>query len=813
MDHTTFCRGDGYPYYDLPVTDSSDWPTELPTGWVTRDSGEWIFRQPVAFPMPEQGWKVHVSATLDNAEDILKAVESYCHRAGLAYKFIRSRTLLLRRNSKAGDRTASGKFVAIYPTDEAALERTLTELDAVIGGREGPRILTDLRFRSGPLYVRYGAFVKMTTTDADGREVPAVRTPTGELVPDDRRPGFHLLDGVAVPPCLQESYAAQRASTMSDFPYSVSQALHFSNSGGVYVAQDKATGAKVLLKEARPHAGLDSVGDAVTRLRSEHWAMCALTGLDVVPKVYGMELGHENEYLAREFVEGTSLAVLAAGRNPLLTGHGNPAALADYAGWVTGVMEKVSDAVYAMHDRGVVFGDLHPNNILVGEDGALHFIDFEAATSVESQSPPRMGAPGFQAPVHYLGAAADRFGLGCIRLWLLLPLTIGIHWGPDQADRLIAAATELYPLDDSFADVVRAELDLDNLADDGRPETSPGGPDREVLVTALLDSAELDRADRLYPGDITQFRGAHGGLDLATGALGVALALTAIGQHVPEAHLDWMRRRFDALAPAGCGSGLLEGWAGMALAWAEQGDDERTQVALDRARAAVVDDLDVSLSSGVAGYGLALLELLDSRPELSAWLDDAVDRCLAAPPGCGAQPGLWHGDTGVALFLLRAHQRTGASELLDRAIELALGEFRSLPGGAGPAGLASGVTGLYAVLHLLSEERHDEELETATQALSAYALDSLAGSGGLADGQAGVLVAAAVSDPAEQVARLASRVDWHLISGAHTGVLGSGSLRLSGDLTTGLAGVLWARAAAESGTAPRLPLLLGSPSA
>ena len=52
--------------------------------------------------------------------------------------------------------------------------------------------------------------------------------------------------------------------------YIIESALHFSNGGGVYVANHIPSNTKVVLKEGRPNAGLDGQGrDAVERLNHE----------------------------------------------------------------------------------------------------------------------------------------------------------------------------------------------------------------------------------------------------------------------------------------------------------------------------------------------------------------------------------------------------------------------------------------------------------------------------------------------------------------------------------------------------------------
>lgn len=186
------------------------------------------------------------------------------------------------RNSKYAARESSGKFVTIYPHDETELQRALRDLDEQLGGVPGPYILSDLRWHEGPLFVRYGGFAPRHTYADDGALVPAIAQPDGELVPDVREPRFTVPDWVTVPSFLA-SQAQDRitAAQPDEFPYAVLQVLNFPNGGGVYLARRLTDGCEIVLKEARPHAGLDISGrDARERLRSERDVLWSLQGVE-----------------------------------------------------------------------------------------------------------------------------------------------------------------------------------------------------------------------------------------------------------------------------------------------------------------------------------------------------------------------------------------------------------------------------------------------------------------------------------------------------------------------------------------------------
>ncbi|HZX03673.1 MAG TPA: lantipeptide synthetase, partial [Kribbella sp.] len=122
----------------------------VPDGWDHEAGDIWMHYAPHAVSLPPQGWKIHVSSCLEDAEQTLTAVWDYCVPSQLAFKFLRSESVLVMMNSKAAFRGSSGKLVTIYPADESRLELVLEELGELLGGIRGPYILSDLRYGDGP---------------------------------------------------------------------------------------------------------------------------------------------------------------------------------------------------------------------------------------------------------------------------------------------------------------------------------------------------------------------------------------------------------------------------------------------------------------------------------------------------------------------------------------------------------------------------------------------------------------------------------------------------------------------------------------
>jgi len=720
-----FCFADPL-FYDSPrrwQRNASDFEAagaRVPAGWQRSERDLWIVLQPEGLRLPSQGWKIHVSATPDNAERVLAKVSEYCFARRLLFKFLRGPAVLLMQNSKYAPRGSSGKLLTVYPRDEPELECTLSGLDALVGGEPGPYVLSDLRWNAGPLYTRYGGFAELYHVGEYGERELALRRPDGVMVTDRRDPVFSVPDWVTLPGFLEPQLAARGAQRF-DLPYRIERVLHFSNGGGIYQgrpdggavveggAEDSGTAARgrfeqVVLKEGRPHSGLDQSGtDAIARLRHEHDILSRLRGLDCVPEVVEYATAWEHHFLVESFVEGETLNAAFVREYPLVHPNQTPETRAEYARWAVDTVRRVEAGLEQIHRRGVVFGDLHPNNIMLRPDGRVVFLDFELASPADDYRPPMLGAGGFAAPRHLRGFDVDRYALASLRIWLLLPLVTMLHLDREKAEQLMRASHGLFPLPPDYFDSARelilsagdsakvsagaatsAKARSPHVAglldpDDGSSHDWPAL--RASIARGIAASATPERTDRLFPGDINQFDARGDGHGLAYGAAGVLYALHASGAPVDPGFVQWL---IDATKRDSVTAGALTGTHGAAYALDRLGHRDEALALLDRlaeARltSAGVEDGLTGLGSGLAGIGLVDLHFAQATGD-SAWRDSALhaaDRLaarLAQPPAergaermGDAKEGLVYGASGAALFAVRLYEETGDQGLLDLA--------------------------------------------------------------------------------------------------------------------------------------------------
>ncbi|MFE9914466.1 class III lanthionine synthetase LanKC [Micromonospora sp. NPDC005553] len=842
--YDSYCAADRLFYDSLgsavaqPVFPAAERP--VPTGWRREPLDDWLIYAPDGGSLPQQGWKIHVSAGLTNAERVLDAVWNYCVPRGLSFKFLRGPRTLLLRNSKYAARAASGKFVTVYPRDDAELELTCKELDELLTGETGPYILSDLRYGAGPVHVRYGGFAARYCHSPDGQVVPAIEDDSGTLVPDRREPVFHVPAWVTLPDFLGPHLAARNDTSTNEVPYRIERVIHFSNGGGLYVGRDLRTDTEVVLKEARPHAGLDADGtDAVARLAREAQALRKLADLPQVPRVHDEFVLGEHRFLALEFIEGRPLNKVLVDRYPLIDADATDGDRAEYARWARQTYEQVESVVAAIHERGLVYGDLHLFNIMIRPDDRVALVDFEVAAPIAGHRRPGLRNQGFAAPRDRSGPAVDRYALACLRLALFLPLTQLVRLAPAKVTHLADIIAANFPVPRSFLDPAVEEITGEPLVT-ADPRGDLGADDwrtsRDRLTTAILASATPERDDRLFPGDIEQFR--SGGLNLAHGAAGVLHALDKSGAGRWPEHEEWLVRRATS-PPSGTRCGFYDGLHGVAYALAHLGRRQDALDVVDICLREPVDGLDHSLASGLSGIALNLAEMAARTGEVS--LHDAAWRAaervigqLADDPGPdvsgGRNPyaGLLRGRTGPALMLLRFYELSGDDELLGHAATALRQDLRRCvlrPDGALEVNegwrtmpyLAHGSVGIGLVLDQYLRHRADEQFAEASAGVRRAARSPFYAQSGLFAGRAGIIAYLAASTDAADRRELHAQVDrlaWHALPYREgTAFPGEQLLRLSMDFGTGTAGVLYALASARHDQPPALPFLAPLPGA
>lgn len=386
------------------------------SGWqVTpgRDDGDpWISAQPGPEELPDQGWKLHVSATAESAAEVLGRSLPVLAADPTSFKVAGSPAAVEYLNEGLAGLSQIGKFITVYPRDDEQAVRLAGALHGATEGLEGPQVPSDRRLRPGSLvHYRYGGFMERVAYTAVGEAVPTIQTAEGEWIQDSRADRYER------PEWLEDPFEAAGVSEPEPTRtvagrYTPIATLHRSPRGATFLAIDLEGMRTVVVKQAgRGARARPGQGDARDQLR---WEAEVLGRVGSNPRFLdGLDLVEQGDdvYLVLERIEGDPLG-------PLVTraaASGLIASRDQVIAWGRELAAAISD----LHAEGLVFRDLSPLNVIVGDDGVPRLIDFELAAPIGEATPDEaVGTVGYASPQQYAGGAPsvrdDVYSLGSV---------------------------------------------------------------------------------------------------------------------------------------------------------------------------------------------------------------------------------------------------------------------------------------------------------------------------------------------------------------------------------------------------------------
>lgn len=663
-------------------------------GWAHHQQGIWLRACQPETPMPEQGWKVHVSVMPTEMPRALEHVAKVCGPLGITFKALVDERMVRQSVTQMWPRSQSGKCIAIYPP-EHELQGVLDALDAAfLGITPGPYVLSDAPYgASRCVFYRYGAFRSITKLNPDGTRTFLIRDPGGRLVEDSRMPWFSppswTTCPVARPPTQKKVELA-----LHDGRFRVTGALKFTNGGGVYEASDRRTGEAVIIKEARPGVLNPSGTIPLTSLlRREHEMLKLLSGTGVTAEPVELFEESNHVFLVISRIEhDLHLGALSTSRNPVYTKEPNTAAkyVRDYMAALIGVAE----AMQVVHQHGIVMGDLSFTNVLCGSD-RIHVIDFGGAFRPGIDPAPLIMTPGLGGggPQDSFERDIRAFGYLVVGMFVLpsglsemsarapvmaarrvATILADSEWLIDLAERCLAHEGR----DLSFAEIAQ-QLRMGRYHEPSVAISAPLPPDRRpglveesdpplerpgwrCLLDQVLASATPGDTDSLYRCDPQAYE--RNPLAFAWGASGILHVMAATETKVPDDHMAWWDEQVNRLLPPG----LYTGSAGAAIAAATLGRlDTHQRLLLEAIKAQSVSD-DTTLFQGAAGVAVACAHAYQETLDES-WLVAAsrLTETIGGPKRYGAHRplGVALGDAGRALAFAAMFKSDGDRRWFD----------------------------------------------------------------------------------------------------------------------------------------------------
>lgn len=568
------------PYYCNPnsVRDSSLFSCSIPSNWKLVSTGFWQCYFPPAINMRDQGWKIHISSVPSQVENLLNVTAKFLFKENIAFKHIASKTLFLRSIAKYAPRPASGKFLVIYPQSDRDIERLLPKLELLLAGFDGSYILSDVKYASAPIFLRYGGF-KLQGSREDKTQI---QNNLGELIEDKREARFILPSFVEVPKIIEKQVAARlhpdksQASRLFD-KYEVIKCLHRSNAGGVYLAKVKGTDELVVIKEGRRFVSFtDESRDAFNSLKEEAQILKELQDLNEIPRFRDSFEIEDHYFLVEEYRRGLTLQSWVAENYPNSI---RSEKYQKYEAKALALAKSIYNLVKNVHEYGYSLLDISLNNFLVTNENEISLIDFESFRKGLSGHSEALGTLGFIPQVKVENRLRDNYALCAMIFYLFYPSWVtGFH--PRALDNSLRKIKET-----ASESVIDFCQELYNKLDKKvfrsvfpfQPAEISNLSIRD-LIDAFVSGIEYskhsdDEKERTYPGDASQFlQGLSGFLNVETGSAGiVAMKEKAVLNCSLEAYeiLDRLRDRPELLIENF--HGLIRGSVGILACLAEGG--------------------------------------------------------------------------------------------------------------------------------------------------------------------------------------------------------------------------------------------------
>lgn len=271
--------------------------------------------------------------------------------------------------------------------------------------------------------------------------------------------------------------------------------------GDVYLATDRELGAEVALKVLR-----EPRGTSLLALKREFHNLAHVLHEHLVT-LYGL---HEHEglwFVTMQLVRGKTLREMLPLQRAAYTldlgtsdvpldpaEHADGASAAELVDW----LGQAAVGIQALHDAGLVHGDLKPTNLLVGDDGLLRIADFGLTAALGSQHSGHSsyGTPLYAAPERVQGSepaqSSDWYSFGVMLFEAVTgrPPFMGSAVLEDKLSRDAPRASEDALVPPLLDDLIAALLARD-------PASRPAGPAvLEALGVSYQPSAMLRPVER-----------------------------------------------------------------------------------------------------------------------------------------------------------------------------------------------------------------------------------------------------------------------------------------------------------------------------
>lgn len=786
---------------------------------ITTEESVWKYYHSLESKLPDQGWKIHVSSTYKDVDKTLSIVAETCFEKNIGFKYLKDRESYMLMNSKTASRSSSGKFMTIYPTNESEFLDILYILEDKLSITEkGPYILSDKRWKKTNIYYRYGGFINITNELGE----LCIKTPDGTLIKDERTPYYRVpyfaktFDEYLE--SLNGSIEKDKSSKLDE--YDIQNALSFSNAGGVYFAKRKSDNLPVIIKEARPQAGLDGkYKDALSRQEAEYNALLQLKELKGIVNIIDRFKEWEHYFLVEEYIDGSDLKKWISLNFPFYEVEDE---ILIYENKVEKIINNLITVVDKMSRKNIAMMDMQPANVLIKENLEIKLIDFETALLADSIEKPGLMTVGFSSSKIKNNSAHDWFGLKKIIKYMVLPIINSEDLDEELEKKHLEWIRKNYST--SFGNFIIETIAICNqkILELNGYEKSSSLKYKEAndLKYKLLNgmTKNLTNDQRFIYGDIRQNEMQFGKYNYLNGGVGAGIALSKndynnhlVRDWIESYLIEEINNNNNNIEP-----GLINGITSTLSLLYDFGYEDVVFETIKDVYKNSLSSKDYSLRSGTSGIGLFLISLyletsnntfLDMAIKLGDNISEDINLIRGAD-WAATNTGLIDGYAGISLFYSSLFATTNnqkylvkAKMLLDNDLKYGLFDLTSRvyqtidsKGRALPY-ISGGSIGLGIALWFYNLVSKKENFKTELSSIANLSTIRSTITGGLFDGAGSFLIIPALikddNEKKEACSKILNLIEMFIIDrNNHYKYAGQFSYRISDDVYSGSAGII-----------------------
>jgi len=689
---------------------------------IERNAPRWIYFTYRHKKMPEQGFKLHISATPHSALKILQQIIPILASHKVAFKFCSSiKNLISLLNGDDGI-TQIGKFITVYPYDSDQAVGLAIELDKATQEFIGPAIPFERSLRENSIvHYRFGSFITNDIQQDNGEVVPAIRTPSGTYIADIRGNPSKMPSWVEDPFLNRgiTTWLKKYRPILRD-RYLRLEILHKHVKGilwiGIDLDQDDAP--IIAIKESNYGYMSDPMGrDSMYYMKKELIYLQRLGDCTFCPKVIDYWEGDRESYLIYQFIDGITLKSYI--RNLSLLGkHLSENLIIDWAYQLCSILDQI-------HEQGLVYRDLKTANIIINKEGRLQLIDYEFVAEIGDRECSGAGSIGYMSPQQKKNLPPsihdDIYSFGAVlfsMVSMIDPAGLPSHWRIKDhlsffnghisrgiQDLILGCLQSNYHKRVCDTNSIKkyltsCEKRCPQVKYRPRTTRSPNYQQIAINIGELLcNSAEVLK-DCCYLKSRTSFDNAIPLRDIYSGNSGIGIFLVELANvsrnheflYYAEGIAKWLQYNNGPLRTEVPLPGLFIGEAGVGLFFLRlyQATREEDYLALAKQKSDQISSIEpkyADLMAGAAGIGLFNLILADVTSEkkyfdranhmaqylLNSMQIDNSGGLVWRVPNTSSYPyfGFAHGSAGIAYFILEMAEVTKDRTYLECVIKIA----------------------------------------------------------------------------------------------------------------------------------------------